>query len=157
MLHYSLAPSFAYTLCPRKNGPPKHALKFSKLASFAQFQFNSMNICLFSIKVPILVKIYPTIIEIWTLNKWSQMFTVSRSVISYLQSMGVNWRQHRRNSRIGKTKTNKMVFSTENLVLIKVLHQEKGYDNGWIIALLQWDNCELAWVRVVTETCVLNE
>jgi len=30
---------------------------------------------------------------------------------------GVNWRQYRRNWRIGKTKTNKMVFSTENLVL----------------------------------------
>jgi len=43
---------------------------------------------------------------------------------------GVNWRQHRHNCHIGKTKTNKMVFSTENLVLIKVLRQEKGYDNG---------------------------
>jgi len=43
---------------------------------------------------------------------------------------GVNRCQHRRNSRIGKTKTNKMVFSTENLVLIKVLCQEKCYDNG---------------------------
>jgi len=42
----------------------------------------------------------------------------------------VNCRQHRRNCRIGKTKTNKMVFSTENLVLVKVLRQEKGYDNG---------------------------
>jgi len=60
---------------------------FSKLASFAQFQFNSMNICLFSIKVPILVKICRTIIEILTFNKWSKKFTVSRSVISYLQSM----------------------------------------------------------------------
>jgi len=49
----------------------------SKLASFAQFQFNSMNSCLFSIKVTILVKIYPTVIEIWTLDKWSQQFTVS--------------------------------------------------------------------------------
>ena len=57
------------TLCPRKNGPPKHDLKFSKLASFAQFQFNSMNICLFSIKVPILVKICPTVIEILTFSK----------------------------------------------------------------------------------------
>jgi len=75
------------TLCPRKNGPPKHALKFSKLASFAQFQFNSMNICLFSIKVPISVKICPTVIEILTFNKWSQKFTISRSVISYVQSM----------------------------------------------------------------------
>ena len=46
-----------------------------------------MNICLFSIKVQILVKIYATVIEIWRLNKWSQKFTVSRSVISYLQSM----------------------------------------------------------------------
>jgi len=70
-----------------KKRPPKHAYNSSKLASFAQFQFNTLNICLFSIKVPILVKIYPTVIEIWTLNKWSQKFTVSRSVISYLQSM----------------------------------------------------------------------
>jgi len=51
---------------------------------------------------------------------------------------GVNWRQHRRNCRIGKIKTNKMVFSTEDLVLIKVLRQEKGYHNGWIITQLQW-------------------
>ena len=43
---------------------------------------------------------------------------------------GVNWRQHRRNCCIGKTKTNKMVFSTENLVLSIVLRQEKGYDNA---------------------------
>jgi len=42
---------------------------------------------------------------------------------------GVNWRQHRRNCCIGKTKTNKMVFNTEDLVLIKVLRQEKGYNN----------------------------
>jgi len=40
---------------------------------------------------------------------------------------GVNWRQHRRNIR--KTKTNKIVFSAEDLVLIKVRRQEKGYDN----------------------------
>jgi len=38
-------------------------------------------------------------------------------------------RQHRRNCRIGKTNTNKMVFNAEDLVLIKVLRQEKGYDN----------------------------
>jgi len=38
---------------------------------------------------------------------------------------GFNWRQHWRNCRIGKTKTNKMVFSTEDLVLINVLRQEK--------------------------------
>jgi len=46
-----------------------------------------------------------------------------------LTAHGVNWRQHRHNCRIGKTKTDKMVFSTEDLVLIKVLCQEKGYDN----------------------------
>jgi len=42
---------------------------------------------------------------------------------------GVNWRQHRRKRCIGKTKANKMVFSTDNLVLIKVLCQEESYDN----------------------------
>jgi len=46
-----------------------------------------MNICLFSIKLPILVKICPTITEILTFNKWSQKFTISRSVLSYLRSM----------------------------------------------------------------------
>jgi len=30
------------------------------------------------------------------------------------------------------------VFSTEDLVLVKVLRQEKGYDNWWMITLLQW-------------------
>jgi len=34
-----------------------------------------------------------------------------------LMVTGVNWRQHQRNSPIGKTKTNKMVFSSEDLVL----------------------------------------
>jgi len=48
---------------------------------------------------------------------------------SLLTVHGVNWRQHRCNCGIGKTKTNKMVFNTEDLVLIKVLRQEKGYDN----------------------------
>jgi len=42
---------------------------------------------------------------------------------------GVNWRQHQRNCGIGKTKTNKMMFTTEDVVLIKVFRQEKGYDN----------------------------
>jgi len=66
------------------------------------------------------VKICPTVIEILTLNKWSLKFTVSRSVQLTDVSMDVS---------IGKTKTNKMVFSTEDLVLIKVLRQAKGYDN----------------------------
>jgi len=60
---------------------------FSKLESFAQLQFNRMNVCLFSIKVPILVKICPTVIEILTFNTWSQKFTISRSVLFYLRSM----------------------------------------------------------------------
>jgi len=89
-----------------------------------------MNICLFSIKVPILVKICPTIIEILTFNKWSQKFTVSRSVISYLQSMEITDVSIDAIVALAKQKTNKMVFSTENLILIKVLRQEKGYDNG---------------------------
>jgi len=46
-----------------------------------------------------------------------------------LKVHGVNWCQHRHNCSIGKTKANKMVSSTEYLVLIKVLRQEKGYDN----------------------------
>ena len=33
------------------------------------------------------MKICHTIIEILTFNKWSQKFTVSRSVLSYLRSM----------------------------------------------------------------------
>jgi len=42
---------------------------------------------------------------------------------------GVNWCQHRHNCHIGRTKTNKMVFSTEDLVLVKVLHREKEYEH----------------------------
>jgi len=42
---------------------------------------------------------------------------------------GVNWRQHTHSCRIGRTKTNKVVSSTKDLVLIKVIHQEKGYHN----------------------------
>jgi len=80
-----------------KNTAPKHVSKSSKLASFVHLQLNSMNICLFSIKSSILVKICPTVIEILTFNKWSEKVTVSRSV---------NCRQHRRSCRIGKIKTN---------------------------------------------------
>ena len=46
-----------------------------------------MNICLFSIQLPILVEICPTIIEILAINKWSLNFTGSRSMLSCLQSM----------------------------------------------------------------------
>jgi len=75
------------------------------------------------------MKICPTVIEILTFNQCSLKFTVSRSVLSYLRSMELT--DVSIASRIGKTKTNKqMVFSTEDLVLIKVLLQGKGYDNG---------------------------
>jgi len=46
-----------------------------------------MNVYLFSIKVPILVTICHTVIEILTFNRWSLKFTVSRSVLFYLRSM----------------------------------------------------------------------
>jgi len=69
----------------------------------------------------------PTFIEILTFNKWSLKFTVSRSVLSYIQSMeltdvSIDELSHWQNK-------NKMVLSTEDLVLIKVLRQQKGYDN----------------------------
>jgi len=70
-----------------KKRPPKHVLKSSKLATFAKLQFNSKNIYLFSIKLPILVKICPTVTDILTFNKWSLKCTVSRSVLFYLRSM----------------------------------------------------------------------
>jgi len=76
------------------------------------------------------VKICPTVIEILTFNKRSQKFTISRSVISYLQSMEFTDVNIDAVVALAKTKTKKMVFSTENIVLIKVLRQEKGYDNG---------------------------
>jgi len=59
-----------------------------------------MNVCLFSIKVPILVKIYHTVIEIWTLNKWSQKFTVSRSVISWFLTYADDTRSRNQHGRI---------------------------------------------------------
>jgi len=59
------------------------------------------------------------VLKVYRLQKRAFLLTVH----------GVNWRQYRRNCRIGKTKTNKMVFSTEDIALIKVLRQEKGYNN----------------------------
>ena len=45
-----------------------------------------------------------------------------------------------------------MVFSTEGLVLINVLHQAKGYHNEWSHCFIG-DICERASVRVAMETC----
>ena len=45
-----------------------------------------------------------------------------------------------------------MVFSGEDLLLIKVLRQERSYDiDEWSHCFIE-DNCEYAWVRIVTET-----
>jgi len=59
------------------------------------------------------------VLKVYRFQKRAFLLTVHR----------VNCRQHRRNCRIGKTKTSKMVFSTEDLVLMKVLRQKKGYGN----------------------------
>jgi len=80
--------------------------------------------------MPILVKICHTVIEILSFNKWSQKFTIPRSMISYLQSMELTDVSIDTIVALAKQKQNKMVFSTQNLVLIKVLRREKGYDNG---------------------------
>jgi len=69
-------------------------------------------------------------------SKWSSKVYHFQKCAFLLSSWSWLWRQHRRNCRIRRTKTNKMVFSTENLVLIKVLRQEKVYDNWWMITLL---------------------
>jgi len=61
---------YIYTVSTKKR-PPERVQKSSKLSSVAQLQFNSMNICLFLIKLPILEKVSPIVIEILTFNKWS--------------------------------------------------------------------------------------
>jgi len=65
------------------------------------------------------------VLEVYRFHKRAFLFT----------DHGVNWRQHRRNCRIGKIKTNKMVFSTKDIVLIKVIRQEKVTT---IITLVHW-------------------
>jgi len=44
-----------------------------------------MNICLFSIKLPILVEISFTVIEILTLNKWSSEVYHFQCFLTYVQ------------------------------------------------------------------------
>jgi len=48
----------------------------------AQLQVNGMNICLSSMKLPILVKISHTVIEMLTFNKWSLKVYRFHSVLS---------------------------------------------------------------------------
>ena len=57
--------------CVHEKTAPKHVLKSSKLASFAQLRFNSMDICLFFNKIANFSENLPTVIEILTFNKWS--------------------------------------------------------------------------------------
>jgi len=51
-------------------------------------------------------------------------------VISYLESMELTDVSIDTIVALAKQKQTKMVCSTENLVLIKVLRQEKGHNNG---------------------------
>jgi len=65
----------------------------------------------------------------WSQKKGRKMVVVWCGGAFLLTVHGVNLCQHRCKCHICKTKTNKMVFSTEDIVLINVLRQEKGYDN----------------------------
>jgi len=59
-------------------------------------------------------------------------------MLSYLRSLELTDVSIDAIVALAEQKLNNMVFSTEDLVLIKVLRQEKGYDNGEIITLLHW-------------------
>jgi len=83
---------------------------------------NKLN-CLFSIKLPTLVKNQPYGIEILTLNT---QFTVSEAC--FLTLHGVDF-DVSIDTIVTQQNKNRMAFSTKDLVLIKVLRQEKGRDN----------------------------
>jgi len=70
-----------------------------------------------------------TVIEILAFNKWSEKITVSRSVLSYLLSMELTLTSASTQLSHWRNKTNRMVFSTEDPVVLKVVRQEKGYDS----------------------------
>jgi len=78
--------------------------------------------------MPNLVKICPTVIEILRFNKWSLKLTVSRSVLSYLRSMELTDVSIDAIVALAKRKQTKWPL-VPKIVLIKVLRQEKGYDN----------------------------
>ena len=141
------------TLCPQKV-PPLHVLKCSKLASFVQSKFDSMNICLLSIKLSILVKVSFTVIQILTFNKWSsvQKFTISRIVLSYLLPWSWLWRQHWHNCHASKTKANWCS-------IVKILFWLKFFVKKKVITVDEWSHCFIGdnyerVVCVVTEICV---
>jgi len=68
----------------------KDVLKSSELASFAQLQFNIMNMCLFSVKLPMLVKICLAVIEILAFNKMALEVYRSQKRAFLLTVHGVN-------------------------------------------------------------------
>jgi len=68
-----------------------------------QLQFDI--VCLFSIKLLILVKICPTVVEILTFNKMVLKVYRFQKRAFLLTVHAVKWRQHRHNCRIGNTKT----------------------------------------------------
>jgi len=80
-----------YTLCPRKKRPPEHIQKSSKLASFAQLQFSSMNICLVSMNLPVLLKISHIIIEKLTFSKWSSNVYRFQKRVTSTTSLSDSW------------------------------------------------------------------
>jgi len=82
-----------------------------------------MNICLFSIKLPILVKVFPTVIEMLTFMTLKVLKVYRFPKRAFLLALASTQLSHWQN------KTNKIVSSTADLVLIKVLRQEQGYDN----------------------------
>jgi len=109
------------TLCPQKTPPPAHVQISSKLASFAQLQFNSMNICLFSIKLPILEKISPSVIEILTFNEWSSKVYRFQKCAFLLTLHGVDSNISIDTFVTLAKKQTKMVFSTEDLLVMVAL------------------------------------
>jgi len=68
-----------------------------------------MNICIFSIKLPISVKICLAVIEILTFNKRSSKVYGFHKRTFLLTVHGVDGRRHRRNCRNGKTNTDRMM------------------------------------------------
>jgi len=76
----------------KKTAPIEHIQKSSKLASFAQLQFSSMNICLFSMNLPVLLKISHIIIEILTFNKWSSKVYYFQKRVTSTTSLSDSWR-----------------------------------------------------------------
>ena len=150
-IRYWLDNAVLYTVST-KSALPLHVSKCSKLASFVQSQFKSMNICLFSIKLPILVKSVSLSFGYWHLINGLQKFTISRIVLSYLLPWSWLWRQHWHNCHASKTKANWCS-------IVKILFWLKFFVKKKVITVDEWSHCFIGdnyerVVCVVTETCV---